>query len=272
VLDKNFHFKEFCNLDNSPDADYLMASMDVMYSLDSIQTIKKRSVNAMNLQAGDLVLEVACGTGEDAELAAEIVGKSGAVTAIDLSKRMIAEARRRSTHSNVAYAVEDATKLNYANDSFSACHADRFLVSHADYKSLFKEIIRVVKPGGTICITDVDALSIGIYPYTQATQIILAQLHESFVNPFMGRALPHLFVSTGLQDVKVTPEISIIRSFEVLNKIFQFSKITKESVKKGHLTQEASEKWFEEMYSAEKTGGFLYCLTLFTVSGRVRGR
>jgi ubiquinone/menaquinone biosynthesis C-methylase UbiE len=266
---KNFRFKEFTNLDNSPDADYLIASMDVMSSLDSIQAIKKRAIKAMNLKSGDIVLEIGCGHGEDAEAIGEIVEDNGSVVAIDSSQRMIDEAKHRSKQANVYYLVQDANHLNYPDWYFSACHADRLLVSHENYQELFKTIIPFIKPGGVMCFTDVDALSIILSPYNKATRAILDQVHQSFVNSYMGRELPALFIQQGLRDVTVIPEISMVRSFEIMNKIFDFTKIAGEAIRAGKLTQGEFKQWEDSMRTADKEGKFLYCITFFTVLGRV---
>jgi len=266
---ENFRFKEFANLDNSPDADYLIASMDVMSSLDSIQAIKKRAIEAMSLKNGDIVLEVGCGHGEDAETIGQIVGDAGSVIAVDLSYRMIEEAKHRSKQANVYYSMGDANHLNYPAWHFAACHADRLLVSHENYRELFKKIIPLIRPGGTICFTDVDALSIIISPYNKATKTVLDQIHQSFVNSYIGRELPALFIQEGLRDIMVIPEVSMVRSFEVMNKIFDFKKIAAEAIKADKLTQEKSKQWENTMRTADKEGKFLYCITFFTVLGRV---
>lgn len=264
-----FRFKEFSNLDSSPDAEYLMASMDVMLSLESIRAVKQHAIASMQLKPGDSVLEVGCGTGEDAELIGQLVGDKGSVVAIDLSQRMINEAKRRSTQANVDYLVADASHLSCLKHSFSACHADRLLVSHNNYQAFFKEIVRVVKPAGVICFTDVDALSIVIHPFSDSTRVILEQLHQSFVNPDIGRRLPELFIQNGLQDVAIIPEISMIRSFETLGKIFQFPRIAAEAVRRGKLSKKEADQWFEDMHKAGQEGYFLYSIALFTVIGRV---
>lgn len=48
---------------------------------------------AAELQRGELVLDVACGTGEVARMAREVVGPDGGVTGLDVNPAMIAVAR-----------------------------------------------------------------------------------------------------------------------------------------------------------------------------------
>lgn len=263
----NFHFKEFGHLDNSLDADYLINSMDVMSSLPCIKSIKKRALETMELKYGDNILELGCGHGEDAEAIGKLIGNAGSVVAIDLSQRMINTAQERSKQNNVKYIVGDAEFLNYTNQTFSACHADRLLVSHHNYQQVFKEITRVLKPNGMVCLTEVDALSIIIYPYNDITKIILDQLCSSFVNPYIGRMLPKLFIEHGLKNITVIPQNSMIQSLKTLRQIFQFDKIAKEAIKKGVLTKLAAEQWINNMKKADEEGKFLYSVTFFTVLG-----
>jgi ubiquinone/menaquinone biosynthesis C-methylase UbiE len=264
-----FHFRDFSDLDASEDADYLAGSMDVMASLKDIQSIKTRAIEALCLRLGDSVLEMGCGHGKDAEILGQIVGEKGKIIAIDMSHRMIHEAQRRSRQPHVHYRVADARQLDYPDDTFSACYADRLLVSHHDYTSFFRESFRLVKPGGIICFTDVDALSIVMSPFDKTTSIILDSLHKSFVNPYMGRILPELFVAHGLKTVTILPAISMIQSFTLLCKIFQFQRIAESAVHQGLLTPPAIQEWFDTMKLAEKEGRFLYSVTFFTVVGKV---
>lgn len=266
---KEFHFKEFSNLDFSPDAEYLINSMNVMLSLESIQGIKKRAIEAMHLKMGDAILEVGCGHGHDAETIGQIVGDTGSVIAIDLSQRMINEAIQRSKQKQVKYLVGDVNNLHFQDHFFSACHADRFLLSHKNYQNVFKKILRVIKPGGIVCFTDVDALSIIIAPYNKTTECIVNYLQKGFVNPHMGRELLPLFIQHKLEDVTILPETSMIRSWKTLNEIFQFSEIAQSAIHAGKLTQEEAQQWKDDMHRADQEGSFLYCITFFTVLGRL---
>lgn len=266
ILD-SFHFKDFSNLDSSPNADFLIDSMDIMMSLPCIRSIKKRALDAMQIKKGDMVLEIGCGHGEDAELLAELVGEKGCVVAVDVSQRMIEEAKRRSRNKNVSYLLADVTQLACPENTFSSCHADRFLVSHKDISTSLERIFRLIKPGGGVCFTDVDALSIILAPYAKTTQVILDEVIKSFVNPYIGRQLPEILVNQGLHEVTVIPEVSSIQSFKMLSKIFDFSAITQKAIDYGRLTHEEAQDWFAKMIEAEEKGTFLYSIQLFTVLG-----
>src|SRR2546427_12838277 len=55
-----------------------------------------RLVDLAQLQAGESVLDVATGTGHLALAAAEVVGPTGKVTGLDLTKEMLEQARRQA--------------------------------------------------------------------------------------------------------------------------------------------------------------------------------
>jgi ubiquinone/menaquinone biosynthesis C-methylase UbiE len=57
---------------------------------------REKIAAAANLQRGDRVLDVGCGTGTLAALMAQRVGETGEVVGIDLSPRMLAVARRKA--------------------------------------------------------------------------------------------------------------------------------------------------------------------------------
>jgi ubiquinone/menaquinone biosynthesis C-methylase UbiE len=106
-----------------------------------------------NLRAGNRVLDVAAGTGDQTLLAARRVGPTGYVLATDLSTSMLnlaGEAVRNAGLTNVETRVMDAENIDLDPDSFDAviCRMGLMLFSNP-VKSLI-EMHRVVKPRGKV--------------------------------------------------------------------------------------------------------------------------
>jgi len=273
----NKFFKKFHNLDDIPHntAHFLINSMQVMEKFPSIRAIKENAIinmlDALPKNKHKNILAAGCGHGVDAKIIAKYLD-NGEVIAIDSSKRMIKEAVKLSDHSKIIYKhinLNDMAACRANTKYFDACHADRLLVSSPDYKMLFQNLISLVKPNGIVSITDVDALSIIFYPYNSVTKVILKQLQSDFVNPFMGRELPELFIDNELVDIEVTPSVSMVRNFADMCQIFQFEEIIASATKNGKLTSNEGEQWFNDMKQADKSRKFMYSVQFFTVQGRI---
>jgi cytochrome P450/SAM-dependent methyltransferase len=75
---------------------------------------RRKAVAALNLKAGDVVLEIGAGTGRNLPYLVDAVGPNGTVIAVDASEGMLAEARKlieRHGWSNVQLLHQDATQL-----------------------------------------------------------------------------------------------------------------------------------------------------------------
>ncbi len=115
-------------------------------------------VDAANLEVGEQVLDVACGTGVAARLAAERVGPSGAVTGIDGHPQMLEVARQTVPHSGssptapIEWREASAEGLPFADSSFDAVLCSLSLQFFADKPAAIREMRRVLRPGGRLSI------------------------------------------------------------------------------------------------------------------------
>jgi ubiquinone/menaquinone biosynthesis C-methylase UbiE len=81
---------------------------------------RRRAVAALNLKAGDVVLEIGAGTGRNLPYLVDAVGPNGTVIAVDASEGMLAEARKLVEHhgwSNVRLLRQDAARLQLDGDA-----------------------------------------------------------------------------------------------------------------------------------------------------------
>ncbi|MBA2470809.1 MAG: methyltransferase domain-containing protein [Pseudonocardiales bacterium] len=123
----------FTEVDQAPDAQFFIEFLDAANALPGVRDLKTVIVDELRLSPGARVLEVGCGTGDDARLLAALVGQDGRVVGIDASEAMIGVAQGRSIDSSlpVEFALGDVLALNYPDDVFDACRCERVLM-HAD--------------------------------------------------------------------------------------------------------------------------------------------
>jgi enediyne biosynthesis protein CalE5 len=107
------------------------------------------------LAPGKSVLDVACGTGQPALSAAQRVGPSGSVVAIDLAPSMVAATARRAKAmglTNVEAREMDAEALDFPANRFDAVTFTTGIMFCADPVKAVAEIRRVLKSGGRYAI------------------------------------------------------------------------------------------------------------------------
>ena len=116
---------------------------------ESIGDVHAALVEALAPQPGLRWLDVACGAGHVAELAAAAGAK---VTGIDISPRLIEVARARAGAGgyDIAYRVGDAESLDAGDQSFDTVSSSFGMIFAPDHGAVAREVARVLTPGGRL--------------------------------------------------------------------------------------------------------------------------
>ena len=106
-------------------------------------------VSEAALNPGERVLDVACGTGVVARLAAERVGQSGTVAALDLNPGMLSVARSiPSSGAEIRWYETTAESIPLPDNGFDVVFCQLGLQFVADKVAAIREMHRVLVPGG----------------------------------------------------------------------------------------------------------------------------
>ncbi|HEX5465721.1 MAG TPA: ubiquinone/menaquinone biosynthesis methyltransferase [Candidatus Limnocylindrales bacterium] len=112
---------------------------------------RRLAVRATGLRPGQAAIDVACGTGKLALALTGLVGPQGRVEAVDLSPAMIDRARAvAGSLPQLRFAVADALALPFPDATFEAATIGFGLRNLPDFEAGFRELARVVKPGGRV--------------------------------------------------------------------------------------------------------------------------
>jgi len=110
-----------------------------------------RTVERLALQPGATLLDAGCGTGASAIPAAEQVGPTGKVIAVDLADRLLAIARRKAAArklENIEFRHGDMENLGYPDQFFDAVICVFAIFFVPDVAKQISELWRMVRPNG----------------------------------------------------------------------------------------------------------------------------
>lgn len=116
----------------------------------------KLIIEAGDITANSLTLEIGCGTG----VFTELVSKSGAtIVACELCEQLLELALKKSYTSKVSFIGEDATQLGSEYDGCYDVVWGSSVLHHLDLKLFLPRILRLMKPGGVFVFAEPNMLN-----------------------------------------------------------------------------------------------------------------
>ncbi len=170
------------------------------------------------LRAGETVLDLGSGAGFDAFLAARAVGPGGRVIGVDMTDEMLAKARANATQAgfdNVEFRKGYIEALPVEDASVDAVLSNCVINLTPDKKAVYREVARVLRPGGRMVISDVvldEALPEVIAGSVAALTgcVAGAELREHYLAAIAGAGLTDIEIlsdkSFGAVALTVVPE------------------------------------------------------------------
>lgn len=198
---------------------------DKMNSIISFQRHKawrEDVMKRMQVKDGSRALDVCCGTGDWSIALAKATGPTGEVVGLDFSENMlsVAEIKKKQLHlKQLRFIHGNAMELPYEDNSFDNVTIGFGLRNVPDYKTVLKELHRVVKPDGkVVCLETSQPTMFGFrqlyYLYFRFIMPLIgrmfaksyqeyAWLHESAKNFPDKKELKQMFLQAGFSHVQI---------------------------------------------------------------------
>lgn len=164
-------------------------------------------LDSAQIQAGQRVLDVACGTGVVARSAIKRVSPGGYVAGIDPNLGMVAVAKQLEPR--VDWRTGVAESLAFPNASFDAVVSQFGLMFFSDRQQALREMVRVLVPGGHLAVVVWDSLD-NIPAYAAEVALL-----ERTAGPAAAAALSAPFVLGKKEDLKTLFQVAGVTAAEI---------------------------------------------------------
>jgi SAM-dependent methyltransferase len=257
-----------------PVFDLLFGALQAMAEHPEIQRVRQVAWDALRPEAGQHLLDAGAGAGEVARELAAAVGANGAVTALDTSSRTLAAAKALTPDDlPITFVTGNVEALEFADATFDGARAERVLQHLGQPDVAVRELARVTRPEGRICLVDTDWESAAMDGIPrELTQAVHDHLLSRVLrhHPDMGRTLRRRLVGAGLQDVTATAVTCVFENPASAAVVLPFVNPAVPAVV-GMIPDDLREDWFGGIAAAGDRGDYLAALTIWVASGVVPG-
>ena len=157
--------------------------MNDLMSFGAHRFWKKYFLLCSNIKKGQIVLDLASGTGDITKLTSKAVGEKGLVVSCDINFAMLSQGRNNMIDDgiidNILYVQSDAQELAFSENSFDHVTMAFGLRNTASIDKALKSIYKILKPGGSIQVLE----------FSKVDEII-EKPYKTFLNnfiPFLGK-------------------------------------------------------------------------------------
>lgn len=183
------------------------------YSMSDFADVNKKFVEAfcelLPLQGNLLMLDLGCGPG-DISYRMHICNEHYRIIGIDGSPIMLRFAQKQTRSRNLTWVLADAKCLPFRDKSVDSIFSNSLLHHLLDPKPLWKEIQRVVKPGGFVFLRDLfrpeteeEAWQIVELYAGDASDLLKQEYYRSLLSAFTLEEIHEQLMESGLQNLTV---------------------------------------------------------------------
>ncbi len=245
---------EWSAVDAATDPHRLLSGLDALRAEPFFAESKARMAAIIAATPSNRVLDIGCGTGEDA------VALAGPAIGVERSLVMCIEARAR--HALLPLVAADAAALPLRDARLDAVRADRVVQHLREPDRTLREWRRVLRPGGRLITFDPDLTTASIEGVDERSA---AGVREWRVTTRPGaptvHALAQRLAANGFTAIRIEPRVLDLGDLDRADGIMGLATWGRAAADAGALPPAAGRRWSADVRSAARAGTLRYRCT-----------
>jgi ubiquinone/menaquinone biosynthesis C-methylase UbiE len=208
------------------------------YLSPEIERQRQRTIEVIDPQPGEKIVDVGCGPGLLAHELAPAVGDTGRIIGADSSAAMLELAKKRCAHlPNIEFVECDATDLEVDEASADLVTCTQVLLYVTDVEKALEEMFRILKPGGRVIIMETDWRGTVLHSYYEdLTEKIIEAWDRAVPSPRGGFSMAMMAQSA------------------------------EAACEQGIVTASEAQSWLEELSQLGAEDAYFFCVNRFLFS------
>ena len=211
-------------MDASGEAEFFINYLNFIDSVPEFRVVEERSYQALGLKNGDRILDAGCGIGLDSCRLSSLIGNLRRVIGFDSSESMLSIAEKNVPESvnNVSFVSGDLLNPDFPDNYFDAIYMERVLQISPDPRGIMRQLVRMLKPGGTMVSIEPDWGTMALDPGDRnRIRSLISYCADSFPDGWTGRKLWRHFKEAGM-NVRIEAEPVIMHNYPITARAMNF--------------------------------------------------
>ena len=239
------------------------------YLSPEIERQRKRTVEVIDPQPGERIVDIGCGPGLLTHELEPAVGSAGRIVGVDSSTAMLELARKRCGQlPNVEFIESDATDIAVDDASADVVTCIQVLLYVDDVEKALQEMHRVLKPGGRVVILETDWRSTVLHSHDEVlTEKIIEAWDKAVPSPRLPPRLGPLLREAGFTSVQT--EAFPLQSSDCTPDGFSMAMAAQsadEACKQGTISKTQSQDWLDSLQQLGDEGAYFFCVNRFLIT------
>ncbi len=248
------------------DTTYLKKTTDFLLNL------KATSFFMLDLESGNLVLDLGCGNGSDVlELArlmpdVQVIGLDKDPELLEVARKNLAS----TTINNASFIEGDVYTLPFNENSINAIRVERVFQHLEQPEKAMEEIKRVLSIEGNLVIVETDWSTLNLYSGDiEIENKVVAFLTGKFIkNGYAAKKIMNYFIDFKYKKIQLQVITITLNDFAAASNLIRLNEVLSAMIDQNYLSLDEKEAWLKKLNYIADAKCFVVTLNMVLISGK----